>query len=250
MTKSTKKAARKQAPATAMLLAAGYGKRMRPLTETMPKPMVRVAGQPLVDHVLDKAAEAGIARCVVNVHYLADMLEAHLRGRDEPQIIISDEREALLETGGGVRKALAQLGKEPFYVLNSDSVWIDGVTPLLTRLARAWNPDEMDGLLALANAATGDRLHRAGRLPHGQRGPFAAAPRTPRRAVRVHGCWHPQAGTVRGHPARGFLAEPDLRPGAIEAERLHGLRLDGRWMHVGTPEAIGEAEDAIDDSMG
>lgn len=249
MTKSTKKAARKQAPATAMLLAAGYGKRMRPLTETMPKPMVRVAGQPLVDHVLDKAAEAGIARCVVNVHYLADMLEAHLRGRDEPQIIISDEREALLETGGGVRKALAQLGKEPFYVLNSDSVWIDGVTPLLTRLARAWNPDEMDGLLALANAATATGYTGLGDFLMDSEGRLQRRPEHLVAPFVYMGVGILKPELFEDTPQGAFSLNL-IFDRAIEAERLHGLRLDGRWMHVGTPEAIGEAEDAIDDSMG
>src|SRR5215207_937998 len=115
------------APRTAMVLAAGLGERMRPLTDRMPKPLVSVAGRPLIDHVLDRLAAAGIERAVVNVHYLADMIEGHLKGRTRPQILISDERQALLNTGGGVVKALPTIGAEPFIHVNSDTIWIDGV---------------------------------------------------------------------------------------------------------------------------
>src|SRR6476660_8455836 len=127
------------APRTAMVLAAGLGERMRPLTDRMPKPLVPVAGKPLIDHVLDRLAAAGIERAVVNVHYLADLIESHLKSRKTPRIAVSDERADLLDTGGGVVKALGLLGREPFIHVNSDTIWIDGVKPNLDRLAEAFD---------------------------------------------------------------------------------------------------------------
>ncbi len=139
----------------AFVLAAGLGKRMRPITATTPKPLVEVAGKSLVDYALDRIAEAGIPETVVNVHYLADLMEAHLvRRRGGPAITISDERDKLLETGGGVKKALPLLGTAPFMVLNSDSFWLEGPQPNLRRLVAAWDPERMDMLLLLASAAT------------------------------------------------------------------------------------------------
>jgi MurNAc alpha-1-phosphate uridylyltransferase len=134
---------------------------MRPLTDRMPKSLVPVAGRPLIDHVLDRLAAAGIERVVVNVHYLADMIEGHLKGRTRPQILISDERQALLNTGGGVVKALPTIGAEPFIHVNSDTIWIDGVKPNLERLAGAFDPATMDALLLLAPVA--DSIGYAGR---------------------------------------------------------------------------------------
>ena len=119
----------------AMVLAAGLGTRMQPLTDTLPKPLVKVAGQALLDHVLDRLANAGVETAVVNVHHMADQIENHLKGRTRPRIEISDERGELLDTGGGVVKALKRLGPEPFLHMNSDTLWIEGVTPNLPRLA-------------------------------------------------------------------------------------------------------------------
>ena len=159
------------APRTAMVLAAGLGKRMRPLTDRMPKPLVPVAGKPLIDHVLDRLAAAGVERAVVNVHYLADQIETpprrpHTRRRSRSRTSAAK----LLDTGGGVVKALAALGGEPFFHVNSDTIWIDGVKPNLERLAAAFDPARMDALLLLAPAATsigyagrGDFTHGAGR---------------------------------------------------------------------------------------
>ena len=140
-------------PRTAMVLAAGFGERMRPLTEKMPKPLVPVAGKPLLDHVLDRLAAAGVARAVINVHYLADQIEKHVASRKAPQIVISDERTKLLNTGGGVVKALPTIGTEPFFHINSDTIWIDGVRPNLERLVDEFDPDSMDALLLLAPTA-------------------------------------------------------------------------------------------------
>ncbi len=232
-------------PRSAMVLAAGYGTRMRPLTDDKPKPMVPVAGRPLIDHVLDRLADAGVAQAIVNVHYLADVLEQHLKARTaKPAIIISDERNEVLGTGGGVVKALPLLGDAPFLHLNSDTIWIDGTRPNLDRLIEAFDPDTMDALLLLAPVSTsigydgrGDYTMGAdGRLTYRQEGtvvPFVFA-----------GAAILSPALFRDAP-QGEFALTVLFDRAIEAGRLFGLRLDGVWMHVGTPEAIRDAEAAI-----
>lgn len=232
-------------PRSAMVLAGGFGKRMLPLTQDKPKPMVELKGRPLVDHVLDRLAAAGIARAVVNVHYCADKLEAHVKHRARPEIVISDERQQLLDTGGGVVRALPMLGAEPFLIHNSDSVWIEGVGSNLERLFAGWDPDAMDSLMLLATAATslgydgpGDFvMDKDGRLS--RRGEREMAPFV-------------FAGVSIAHP-RMFEGAPDgpfsmnrLWDMAIDSGRLYGIRLDGLWMHVGTPEALSEAERWID----
>jgi MurNAc alpha-1-phosphate uridylyltransferase len=236
-------------PRTARVLAAGLGERMRPLTDRMPKPLVAVAGKPLIDHVLDRLAAAGVERAVVNVHYLADQIEQHVRGRTAPKITISDERTKLLNTGGGVVKALGLLGREPFIHVNSDTIWIDGVKPNLERLGEAFDPSKMDALLLLAPVA--DSIGYPGR------GDFtmAADGRLTRRAEQdVAPFVFAGAAILRPELFK------DAPPGAFslttlfaraEAEgRLHGLRLEGVWMHVGTPDAIQQAEAAIAASTG
>ncbi|MBI1202324.1 MAG: NTP transferase domain-containing protein [Rhodopseudomonas sp.] len=236
-------------PRNAMVLAAGFGQRMRPLTDTMPKPLVRVAGKALIDHVLDRLADAGVDRAVVNVHYLADQLERHIAARSKPRIVISDERAALLDTGGGVVKALPELGDAPFFHINSDTIWIDGVKPNLTRLAESFDPDAMDALLLLAPSA--------GSIGYAGRGDFVMQPdgrllTRPEREVAPFvyaGAAILSPRLFDGAP-QGAFSLTRLFGKAIEAGRLHGLRLDGLWMHVGTPEAIGEAEDAIQASTG
>lgn len=227
-----------------MVLAAGMGERMRPLTTTMPKPLVKVAGRPLLDHVLDKLEQAGVPTAIVNVHYLADQIERHLADRTSPRIVISDERDQLLETGGGVVKALPLLGDEPFFLVNSDSIWLDGVESNLKRLAETFDPERMDALLLLA-AAT----HSIG---YAGRGDFTMAPdgRLQPRAERQVAPFV-YAGAAIFSP-RLFDGAPQERfslnrlfAKASEAGRLFGLRLDGLWMHVGTPDAIALAEEAI-----
>ena len=155
-------------PRRAMVLAAGLGTRMRPLTDTIPKPLVKVAGKPLIDHVLDRLAGTGVERAVVNVHHFADQMQQHLAQRKHPQVVISDERGLLLGTGGGVKKSLPELGSAPFFHVNSDSIWIDGVKPNLARLADVFDPAAMDALLLLA--PTADSIGYSGR------GDFAMAP--------------------------------------------------------------------------
>ena len=226
----------------AFVLAAGLGKRMRPITATVPKPLVEVAGKALLDHALDRAAEGGISRAVVNVHWLADLIESHLARRTGgPAITVSDERAELLETGGGVKKALAAFGGAPFVVLNSDSFWLEGPEPNLGRLVAGWDAAAMDILLLVAPTATslgyegaGDFLMEAdGRLVRrGERGvaPFIYA------GVAVL-----SPGLFDGTPDGAFSLNL-LFDRAIERRRLYGLRLDGQWLHVGTPEAIAAAE--------
>ncbi len=228
-------------PKSAMVLAAGMGMRMRPLTEKMPKPMVRLDGKPLIDHVLDRIDETGIPQAIVNVHYQADMLEKHVKTRKQPKIAFSDEREQLLDTGGGVKRALPKLGKEPFLIHNSDSLWIDGVQSNLKRLADAFDPETMDCLLLLALGSAS--------LGYDGRGDFVMAAdgvlrRRPEREVAPFVF----TGVSIAHP-RLFDDTPDgpfslnlVWDRAIQQGRLHGIRLDGVWMHVGTPDALADAE--------
>src|SRR5258708_4681972 len=147
-------------PAKAMVLAAGLGVRMRPLTDRVPKPLVRVAGRPLLDHVLDKLADAGVSEAVVNVHYLPDQIIEHVADRARPRVIVSDERDHVLGTGGGVVKALPLLGQAPFFLVNADTMWIDGVRPNLARLPEAFRPSRMGFLLLMG--PTPDPIHYRG----------------------------------------------------------------------------------------
>jgi MurNAc alpha-1-phosphate uridylyltransferase len=201
----------------------------------------------MIDHVLDRLAAAGVERAVVNVHYLADQIERHLAARSKPQIVISDERAKLLNTGGGVVKALGELGREPFFHVNSDTIWIDGVKPNLTRLAEAFDPASMDALLLLA--PTADSIGYSGR------GDFTMDPqaRLQRRheqqvAPYVYAGAALLAPTLFAGAPEGAFSLTRLFDRAAEAGRLHGLRLEGVWMHVGTPDAIALAEAAIRES--
>jgi MurNAc alpha-1-phosphate uridylyltransferase len=231
-------------PRRAMVLAAGLGTRMKPLNGQTPKPLIRVAGKALIDYVLDRLAEQGVERAVVNVHHLADQIERHLASRSKPQIIISDERRELLGTAGGVINALPQLGGNPFFHVNSDTIWIDGVKPNLQRLVDGFDSSRMDALLLLAAttatigySGTGDFSMAAdGRLAlRGEREivPFVYA-----------GAAILAPAFFAGAPSGPASMRP-LFTRAAEAGRLFGARLEGIWMHVGTPEAIKAAEAAI-----
>jgi N-acetyl-alpha-D-muramate 1-phosphate uridylyltransferase len=236
-------------PKHAMVLAAGLGTRMRPLTDRMPKPLVAVGGKALIDHVLDRLAEVGVTRAVVNVHHFAEQLERHLAARSKPAIAISDERGLLLGTGGGVVKALPLIGNAPFFHVNSDSIWIDGVQPNLLRLAAAFDPAAMDTLLLLAPSS--------GSIGYAGRGDYSMAGdgRLRRRAERevapfvFAGAAILSPKLFAGAP-QGEFALTALFDRAAQAGRLHGLRLEGLWMHVGTPDAIALAEQAIKASTG
>lgn len=233
---------------TAFVLAAGLGTRMRPLTNDRPKPMVPLKGRPLIDHVLDRLDAAGITRAVVNVHHHAGVLTSHLAGRKHPQIVISDEREELLDTGGGVVKALPELGSQPFVIHNSDCVWLEGGGSNLARLIAAFDPERMDSLMLLASPA----------LSLGYDGPgdfdMSADGRLTRRGERRSAPFA-FTGVSIAHP-RMFEGAPSGRfsinrlwDAAIEKGRLFGLRLDGVWMHVGTPQAVEDAERLIDNEQ-
>jgi len=231
-------------PKSAIVLAAGLGTRMRPHNGHVPKPLVTVRGKPLIDYGLDRLAAAGVERAVVNVHHLADALERHLAARHRPRIIISDERGELLGTGGGVAKALPQLGDAPFFLINSDTFWLDGVKPNFARLADAYDADTMDALLLLA--PTTDSIGYAGR------GDFAMLPDGRlRRRGEQEVVPFVYAGAALLSPElfvdmpAGAFALTLLFDRAGAKGRLFGLRLEGVWMHVGTPEAIAAAEAAL-----
>ncbi len=228
-------------PTTAMILAAGLGTRMRPLTDQRPKVLVPLNGRPLIDHTLERLHEAGIELVVVNAHHHAEQLIAHLSERNRIEIRISDERDQLLDTGGGIAKALPSLGEDCFYAVNGDVVWLDGVANTLQRLAERWDGNAMDALLllqlgprALGYSGVGDFMMDGGGLLR-RRGEREVAP-------YVHSgvqFLHPRLFTAC--PAGAFSLNL-LYDRAIEAGRLYGLRHDGLWLHVGTPAGLSAAE--------
>jgi MurNAc alpha-1-phosphate uridylyltransferase len=231
-------------PRRAMILAAGLGTRMRPLTDGTPKPLVVVGGKALIDHVLDRLAAVGVETAVVNVHHFADQLERHLKPRRVPKIVISDERKELLGTGGAVVKALPQLDNQPFFHVNSDTLWIDGVKPNLERLAATFDPDSMDALLLLAATATSVGYSGAGDYAMAADGRLRPRPERELVPFVYSGVAILNPALFAGAPQSAF-ALTQLFNRAAEAGRLHGLRLEGVWMHVGTPDAIAAAEAAI-----
>ncbi|WP_292178717.1 N-acetylmuramate alpha-1-phosphate uridylyltransferase MurU [Brevundimonas sp.] len=234
------------APKTAMVLAAGLGTRMRPLTDDRPKALVEVGGRALIDHVLDRMAQAGVERAVVNVHWFADRLESHLAARGRgPDIVISDERAELLETGGGLKKARPLLGDDPVFVANIDSVWIDR-GDALADLVRLWNPETMDAALLLARRdgsigfeGNGDFFLDDAISGEGGRLTFRGdAPSAPFAYMGVH---ITRPGYADQGPDGPFSLTPLWRRSAAEG-RLFGCVLDGDWMHVGDPQARDQAE--------
>lgn len=235
----------KLASDTAMVLAAGLGKRMRPLTISQPKPLVRVAGKPLIDHALDKLAEAGIPRAVVNVHYFADALQAHVAARAVPEVVISDEREELLETGGGLAKAhRAGLLPDPCFCVNSDNVWLDGPYDAFRQLSEVWDADVMDALLVLV-PHTGARNFRG-------KGDFHMDPQgrvSRRRSARIAPFIYTGIQLVSHRLLRdapeGPFSTNILWDRAIGEGRLYGMLFTGEWFEVGNPAAIAPTEAAL-----
>lgn len=232
-------------PTTAMVLAAGLGTRMRPLTETMPKALAPVAGRALIDRVLDRLAAAGVARAVVNVHHFADQMEDHLSRRNDMEIVISDERAGLLDSGGGVRHARRALGEAPVFIANIDSLWIDEGAAPLEQLESAWDPQRMDLMLMLARRGhglgfegpQGFFMDGGGRLTH------STAPDVVTPFANVgFGIMKPQI--VDAEPDAPFPIQPIWR--RLQAEgRLFGVVMDAFWMHVGDPLARQAAEDRL-----
>lgn len=231
-------------PQAAMVFAAGLGTRMRPVTDTLPKPLVKVGGKALMDHMLDRFADAGVLRAVINVHYLGGQIIDHVRRRALPKILISDEREKLLDQGGGIKRALPLLGPGAFLACNTDAFWVGERAPALAGLAAAWDPARMDFLLLVAEAASsvgvdwpGDfNMDAEGRLTKRAEGGQARFVYT---------------GVAILPPEPFAAAREDafrLAPFFFEAAkrgRLYGHALKAQWLHVGTPEAIGEAEAAL-----
>ena len=228
-------------PKTAMVMAAGLGLRMRPLTLDRPKALIEVGGKALIDHILDRLEAAGVERAVVNVHAFADQMEAHLARRSSPEILISDERALLLETGGGLKQARAMLGEAPIWVANSDYVWREAHDDALGLVARAWDPARMDAcLIVVPKARTGGFdtpgdffRDEAGALTH--RGDTEAAP---------YHCF----GIEILDPQRVYQVAADrfslfqVWKSASDRGRLHGVVPDGFWMQVGDPESLAAAE--------
>lgn len=233
-------------PRKAMVLAAGLGLRMRPITDHTPKPLVAVAGRTMLDRVLDHLAAAGVAEAVVNLHHLPDVLRAHLSARTEgPRVVLSDETDRLLETGGGVRKALPLLGDAPFYVVNADIVWLNGTRPALDRLADAWDPAEMDALLLFKRTADAHGYEGAGDF-------FLDPAGVPTRRGETQVAPYIYAGVQILSPA-ALAGTPEAGPWSLNlvfdrllaAGRLRAIAHDGPWFHVGTPDAIAPTEEKI-----
>lgn len=229
------------APTKAMVLAAGLGTRMRPLSNSRPKPLIPVAGKPLIDHMLDRLVAAGVTFAVVNVHYLGDMVAAHLKKRRDLEIVISDERAELLDTGGGTVAALHHFGDEPFFSVNTDALFVDARGDALQRLARSWDGTRMDALMLLALTVRSVGYHGLGDFTMDVAGRLKRrAPRTvaPFVWTTVQIC-HPRL--FAEPPAKKFSTNV-VWDRAIAAGRLFGQRLDGDWLEINTPEAVEEAE--------
>jgi MurNAc alpha-1-phosphate uridylyltransferase len=227
-------------PKTAMVMAAGYGKRLRPLTDTTPKPMVKVLGRPMIDVVLDRLAAAGVKRAVVNLHHLGEVIRDHLKTRTDLEIVFSEESE-ILETGGGTKQALPLLGADPFFVVNAKIIWLNGREDALHRLARNWDPARMDSLLLLHPTVTAvgydgpgdflmDQEGRLKRRPEWEVAPFLYS--------GINIC-HPR---LFDDAPDGAFSVNILWDHAIEQGRLHGIRHDGEWYHVSTPQHLREVE--------
>lgn len=228
-------------PKTAMVLAAGLGKRMRPLTDDLPKPLVPVAGKPLIDYTLDRFAAAGIARAVVNVHYFADKMEAHLEGRARPEILISDERDLLLETGGGVKKAAQFLGNAPFFSTNTDAILIDeGGGEACAALAEAWDEETMDALLLLVPRERASGYGGAGDFDLSADGRIAF--RSGKTAPTIFTGLQILSPRLLDGAPEGPFSMRLLWDRAVNAGRLYGALHKGFWMHVGDFAGLEAAE--------
>lgn len=225
----------------AMILAAGQGVRMRPLTLTRPKPLVELSGRALLDHGIDRLKAAGVTDILVNVRYLAEQIVAHCKARKDVKIMIQDESDAELDTGGALIRARPFFQEQPFLAINSDSVWIEGMGSNLTRLLRAWNGEAMDCLMLLA--PTWNTIGEVGRGDFMMDALGRVTRREPQRVTPF--VWpgvqivHPR---MLDNPPAAKFSTNFLWDRAIEAGRLHAIRLDGRWMHIGTPDALVEAE--------
>ena len=225
----------------AMILAAGFGKRMRPITNKTPKPMLQVDGRTLLDHSIDHLVAASVGKVVINIHHLGHQIVQHISRRTDIEIVISDESDKILETGGGVTKALPLLGDDPFFVINGDALWLDGPMPALQRLAQSWDDDQMDGLLLLHSTVEAYGYEGMGDFIVD---PIGLLTRRPEREISPY----LYAGIQILHP-RLFKNAPGgsfsmnlLFDEAIENERLFGTVHDGDWFHIGTADGLNQAE--------
>ncbi|HVY88501.1 MAG TPA: nucleotidyltransferase family protein [Hyphomonadaceae bacterium] len=226
---------------TAMLLAAGLGTRMKPLTDSMPKPLIEVGGRTLLDRVLDKLVNQGATKAVVNVHYLADQIVTHLKGRKDIEIVISDETDVLLETGGGVIKALPLLGRDPFFVINTDVTWATPGDTTFAKMADAYNPDEMDALLLLADMGATLGFRGPGDFFLGPEGQLMRRGDKPTAPYVFAGTYITRADCLRTYKAEPFSANVYWNAMG-RAGRLYGAVMSPFWMHVGDPAGRDEAE--------
>ena len=227
-------------PNQAMVLAAGKGLRMRPITDKTPKPMIPINGRPLVDHALDRLTDAGVEKAVVNTHYLGEQIERHLASRTTPTISFSPEQD-LLETGGGVKKALPLLGREPFIVANSDAFWLNGPTDALARMAAAWDAEQMDALLLLHST-----VEAYGYTGRGDFNCTANGLLSRRQEMEVvpwlfSGIQILKPEVFADTPDGAFSLN-HVYDQLLDAERLYGVVHDGEWFHIGTPDGLAEAE--------
>ena len=229
---------------TAMLLAAGLGTRMKPLTDTRPKPLIEVGGRTLVDRVLDKLVAQGVTRAIVNVHYLADMMEAHLAARNDIEIIISDERALVLETGGGVVKALPLLGDDPFFVVNTDVTWTTAGDQTFLDMAAAYDPSTMDALLLLAQMEATLGFRGPGDFYLASDGQVERRGDRPSAPYVFAGTHITRADLLRGYEAKPFSANTYWNAFAARG-RLFGTVMSPFWMHVGDPSGRDEAEERL-----
>jgi MurNAc alpha-1-phosphate uridylyltransferase len=223
-------------PKTAMVMAAGYGKRLRPLTDAVPKPMVKVLGRPMIDVVLDRLAAAGVERAIVNLHHLGAVIRDHLKARKDLEIVYSEEPE-ILETGGGIKKALPLLGTDPFFVVNAKIIWLNGREDALHRLARAWDPERMDSLLLLQPTVTAIGYDGPGDFLMDQEGRLTRRPEWEVAPFLYSGVYICHPRLFEAAPEGAFSVNV-LWDRAIEQERLFGIRHDGEWYHVSTPQHL------------
>jgi MurNAc alpha-1-phosphate uridylyltransferase len=224
-----------------MVLAAGLGTRLRPLTLDRPKALVTVGGKALIDHMLDRLAASGVSRVVVNVHAFADQLESHLAGRDDLEVTISDERGGLLETGGGLKAAREQLGDDPILVTNIDSIWTEPAGPLLDRLIESWDDASMDDLLMVVPLENSVGFDGPGDFFRSTDGRLSARGESPSAPLAYIGVHMMRPGIIDAWPATAHGIFPHWLDLAATG-RLRGVVMDGLWMHVGDPAARDEAE--------
>jgi len=225
----------------AIIMGAGLGTRMAPLTDTVPKPLIPFRGRPLIDHALERLHDAGVKEAVVNLHYKADQLEAHLQGRQNPNVIFSDERDLLLDTGGGVKKARHLLGDDPIFTFNSDSVWIEGRRPTMRRMIETWDPTRMDALLMIASATNTIGEVRRGDFSMSADGQLARRQEQSVAPFMYAGVQIIDP-TLFDEGPEGPFSTNFVWDRSIERGRLFGLRMEATWMHVGTSEDLADAE--------